>query len=82
MTVWPDNARAVRLFSRVLGRWHMDGAGLPMGLRWESIYPLMDRMALEPGEWDALAADLEVMESAACSLLRERIAQRRERQRH
>ena len=79
--MWPDNARAVRFFSRILGRWHLDGGGLPTGLRWESIYPLIDRMGLAPSEWDALAADLEVMEAAACSHLRERIAQRREQQR-
>lgn len=45
-------------------RWYAGPAG-PIGLRWESIYPLMDRMGLTAEEWDTLRADLEVMERAA-----------------
>lgn len=37
----------------------------PVGLRWEAIYPLMDRMQLDASGWDDLREDLEVMESAA-----------------
>jgi hypothetical protein len=39
------------------------------GLRWEAIYPLMDRLNLEPDAWDALLSDLEVMERAALEVL-------------
>lgn len=35
------------------------------GIRWEAVYPLMDKMGLEPEAWDALLSDLEVMERAA-----------------
>lgn len=79
LTVWPDNWPVVRLFSRVCDRWYYEAPGIPAGLRWEAVYPLMERMGLQPGEWDALAADLEVMADAACGAIRERIAQQRAR---
>ena len=43
----------------------MHGMSGPVGLRYEAIYPLMDRMNLSAEEWDDLLADLEVMEHAA-----------------
>lgn len=36
-----------------------------IGIRWEAVYPLMDRIGLEREAWDALRFDLEVMEGAA-----------------
>lgn len=62
--VWPSNRRAFDFFRGVGTRWYAGPAG-PIGLRWEAIYPLMDRMGLAAEEWDALRADLEVMERAA-----------------
>ena len=46
--MWPDNERAMDAFRRVGTRW-MYGAmgGVPTGLRWEAIYPLIDRMDLK-----------------------------------
>jgi hypothetical protein len=44
--------------------------GVPTGLRWEAIYPLIDRMGLEPGEWDELVDALQVMEIAAIETMR------------
>lgn len=41
------------------------GSGAPIGLRWEAIYPLMDRLGLPPPEWDDLHDDLSVMEQSA-----------------
>jgi len=37
----------------------------PTGIRWESVYPLMDRMGLSQEAWDELLAAMEVMEIAA-----------------
>ncbi|MBW7903028.1 MAG: DUF1799 domain-containing protein [Rhodocyclaceae bacterium] len=62
--VWPNNWRAFDFFRRLGSRWMPGPAGV-IGLRWEAIYPLMDRLALAPDEWDALRSDLEVMEAAA-----------------
>lgn len=39
------------------------------GLRWEAIYPLMDRLNLTDEAWGALLADLEVMERAALEVI-------------
>lgn len=39
------------------------------GLRWEAIYPLMDRLSLDPEAWDTLLSDLEVMERAALEVI-------------
>lgn len=41
------------------------GSGAPIGLRWEAIYPLMDRLGLANHEWDDLHDDLSVMEQSA-----------------
>nr|WP_309832209.1 DUF1799 domain-containing protein [Paracidovorax wautersii] len=57
--IWPENSRAFHFFRRLGTRWRIGG------LRWEAVYPLMDRLGLAPDEWDALLEDLEVLEGAA-----------------
>lgn len=42
------------------------------GLRWESIYPLIDRLGLDGAAWDEFLSDLEVMERAALSVINEK----------
>ena len=64
MEVWPDNWTAFLFFRRLGTRWCV-GMGGATGIRWEAVYPLMDRLGLEPEQWDELLQDLEVMESAA-----------------
>ena len=58
----------MQFFARLRTRWQHGMAG-PVGLRWEAIYPLMDRLALEPDAWDDLRNDLEVMECAALEMI-------------
>jgi hypothetical protein len=57
------------MFQRIGTRWVVAGMGGVTGLRWEAIYPLMDRLNLTPDAWDALLSDLEVMERAALEVL-------------
>lgn len=45
--------------------------GTPYGLRWEAIFPMMDRMGLSSGEWEDLHDDLQVMERSAIETIRE-----------
>lgn len=52
------------MFQRIGTRW-AHGMGGPTGIRWESVYPLMDRMGLSPEAWDELLSSMEVMEIAA-----------------
>lgn len=63
--VWPENVPALQMFQRIGTRWVMGGMGCITGIRWEAVYPLMDRLGLDAPAWDALLADLEVMEQAA-----------------
>ena len=63
--VWPENVPALQMFQRIGTRWVMGGMGGVTGIRWEAVYPLMDRLGLDYQAWDALLADLEVMEQAA-----------------
>ncbi len=66
--LWPENVRSYDFFSRIGSRW-MHGMNGVTGLRWEAVYPLMDRMGLESEAWDDLLSDLEVMESAALAVI-------------
>lgn len=61
--VWPDNWPAFHIFSSLQTQWNV-GMGGRTGLRYEALYPLLDRMA-EGDEWDALFDDVRVMEYAA-----------------
>lgn len=45
--------------------------GVPIGLDWASLYPLMDRLGLDNSDWNSLHSDLMVMEEAAISTMRE-----------
>ena len=63
--VWPENVPALQMFQRIGTRWVVGGMGGVTGIRWEAVYPLMDRLGLDAPAWDALLSDLEVMEQAA-----------------
>lgn len=69
--VWPQNLQSFGFFCRVgkSSRWRYAPSGGVIGLQFEAIYPLMDRMGLEPEAWNALLADLEVMEQAALAVI-------------
>lgn len=62
--IWPEHLPAFQMLQRIGTRWAHGMAG-PVGIRWESVYPLMDRLGLSRDAWDALLEDLEVMEGAA-----------------
>ena len=80
LKVWPENMRAVRLFSRVCWRWHYPAmGGAPLGLRWAEVYPIMDRMSLDEEAWNDLAEDAEVMEAAALGVLKKRAEEQQKR---
>lgn len=44
---------------------------VPMGVQWEALYPLMDRLSLDEGAWNDLHDSLMVMEKAALETMRE-----------
>lgn len=45
--------------------------GVPFGLEWPSIYPLMDRAGLDNDAWNDLHHDLMVMEQEGVKTMRE-----------
>ena len=45
------------------------------GLDYASVYPLIDRMQLDPREWDELFDDVRAMEAAALEQMRENAPQ-------
>lgn len=67
--IWECNMQAFQFFQRIGTRWVVGGMGGVTGIRWEAVYPLMDKMGLEPEAWDALLSDLEVMERAALEVI-------------
>lgn len=70
--VWPDNELALDIFRRVGTRWRSPPTGgVPIGLQWEAIYPLMDRQKLGDDEWNDLHDDLMALEMAAVDVMRE-----------
>lgn len=76
--VFPENIPALELIQRIGTRWivvslgGMGGGTIVTGIRWEAVYPLMDRMALSPEDFDALLADLEVMEQEALKVINQK----------
>jgi hypothetical protein len=45
--------------------------GGPTGQRYEALYPLLDRAAKTPKEWDELFDDLQALEHAALEQMQE-----------
>lgn len=68
--VWPDNWQAFALFAQCQTQWNV-GMGGRCGLRYEALYPLLDRAAKSPEQWDELFSDVRVMEYAALSQMAE-----------
>lgn len=66
--VWPENWSAFQLFEAVRTQW-LVGLGGREGLRYEAVYPLLDRAALSREEWERLFDDIRVMERAALSVM-------------
>ena len=72
--VWPENWRVFVLFSRVQTQWNVSMGG-PTGLRYEAIYPLLDRETDTKDEWLELFQDVQVLESAALKQMAENRAE-------
>jgi hypothetical protein len=69
--VWPENQRAYRLFTDVRTQWRVGAMG-PTGLDYGVVFRKMDRMRLEPDEYDELEADIRTMEFEALAAMSER----------
>lgn len=45
--------------------------GAPLGLRWEAMYPLMDKLELDSAAWNELHEAMMVIEAEALATIRE-----------
>lgn len=70
MEVWPENWPAWSLFCQVSTQWRV-GMGGATGLDYSAVYPLLDRAAKDPQEWDEMFSDIQVMERAALKQMSE-----------
>lgn len=68
--VWPENWPVVQLFCRLSTQWQV-AIGGAVGLIYESAYPLLDRLYQDQQEWWQALDDLQEMERAALSAMRE-----------
>ena len=53
-----------RAFDSVFTQWRVSMGG-PTGLDYNAVYPLLDRAAKGPQEWEEMFSDIQVMEGAA-----------------
>lgn len=63
--MFPDNWPAFQIFAQLQTQWSVGGMGGRTGLRYEALYPLLDRQASSSDEWDELFGDIRTMEYAA-----------------
>lgn len=62
--MWPENWRAFTLFCQVSTQWNM-GMGGASGLRYEALYPLLDRAAQSAEDWQDLFDSVREIEAGA-----------------
>lgn len=68
--VWPENHAAFSLFNNLSTQWRV-GMNGPTGLDYNAVYPLLDRAAKDPQEWDEMFSDIQVMEGSALKQMSE-----------
>jgi len=66
--IWPENEAAYFLFEALRRQWRIGMAG-PTGLDHNVLLRRLDRMNLEPDEYDQLDADVRLMEEEALSVM-------------
>lgn len=62
--IWPENWKAFEVFYQLRTQWNVAMGG-PTGLRYEAMYPLIDKATTSAEDWWALFDDLQVLEGAA-----------------
>ena len=73
--VWPEHRVVYRLFCDLQTQWRGGSAG-PTGLDYNTLFHKLDRMGLAPDEYDAIEADIRVMEYEALAAMHDTAQQR------
>lgn len=63
--LWPENWAAWSLFAELSGQWRMAPMGGAAALDYTALFLRMDRLRLQPQQWDEMFADVRVIEAAA-----------------
>lgn len=61
---FPENVQALELFKYLETQWRMGPSG-PTGFDYNAMHHKMDRMKLDPEQYEQLEDDVRVMERAA-----------------
>lgn len=69
--IWPENWPAWQFFMSVRTQWN-EGLNGRTGLRYEAIYPLLDRLFPDPADWQTMFDDLQTLEIAALNAMHEK----------
>lgn len=67
---WPDNWLPLQVFAALGTQWNVGMSGA-VGLRYESVEPVMRMMEIKRGDRAELFEALRIMESAALEVMRE-----------
>lgn len=69
--IWPENLVSYELFVYIRTQWRGAGMGV-IGLDYGPLHHRMDRMGLSQDEYDAIEADIQVMEIEAIATMNDR----------
>lgn len=69
--MWPENWQAFTLFVQLRTQWAI-GFGGPTGLRYEALYPILDRESTDAEHWQQLFADVRELETGALEAFADR----------
>ncbi len=67
--IWPEHTHAVELFIRCGTQWRSSMSGL-LGLDYNVLFSMMDRMHLTDEQWFDTLDDIRIMENEALTLMR------------
>ena len=66
--IWPENMVPFDIFNAMCTQWRMGSSG-PVGLDYNVLFHKLDRMKLEPDEYERIERSVRVMEDEALTVI-------------
>jgi hypothetical protein len=66
--IWPENMAPFDIFNAMCTQWRMGSSG-PVGLDYNVLFHKLDRMKLEPDEYERIERSVRVMEDEALTAI-------------
>lgn len=63
VVLWPENERSFELFAMFRNQVISVGMGGIVGINYPAVYPYLDKIAKDDGDWHALFSDFQEMEA-------------------